>query len=165
MRFAPGDRIQIIISDRPDRLSGAIATILHKDRRVATGYHDCWEAWPDDETLCNPGPDYKSWCVQDDNSAFNLIERPSVEELLTSERRAWREEGQRRLREERIGGLMSSSKTKRNLGVILFIIVVILLAWAGFMAEQADFEEWKEEKNPDGSYWEYQMDWKWQNSW
>lgn len=59
---------------------------------------------------------------------------------------------------------MDWKSIKRKLAIVGFIIFLILLMWASFAYEQNDYKEWQEE-NPGGSWWDYQMDWKWQNSW
>lgn len=106
-RFRLGDRIRIVevtplgleLSAREARLIGAEAVIIERDPRPH--YSDYWEAWPDDEELCNPGRSYRAWCIHDEEKGIELVSRASVDELLTSERRSWRDLGRSLLKKNK----------------------------------------------------------------
>lgn len=100
--FRLGDRVRIIkvdipygseetLAEKTKLFLGAEGVVIRKDPRW--GYDAYFQVWPDDESLCNPGPEYKAWCIEDGDPNVELVSRASIEELLTSERDDWRELG------------------------------------------------------------------------
>lgn len=106
-RFQPGDIIEITEIMPPVKIQlkasggcmvGDRGEVRCRDRRgKPRGYGECWEVYPIDRRRDH----IPWWCIADSEMTVKLVERPSIEELLTHRWKECRDHGLRLYRRER----------------------------------------------------------------